>query len=558
MCGFKRCLLDKINSVPDRTSIIILIITNFICNNLFLFQLKYYADDWTNLVYPAPNYRTFSDSFLNPQRPISYAYIVLQQYIAINPLVFHLLAFITTTISLILIYFIFRRIFRDFGYADELYPFLAAMFFCVLFNKDQIYAWPIMSLGFGLIATILTIYLYLNNEKKYYLGLSYFIYFLSLLTYELGITVPALLFLYDYLLKKDWKKSLYFAVPLFLYLAIRVTSWFGVGGLGDEVDRAFGTYGWDTIITALQYPLVTFDVLLRAVIYSAAGYAQMEITLIGLLCIINIALLVIIYKYLGTLSISNNRNFKLIYVAIGTVLVFWAPYIVAGYQYLPTRAFYLCDIGIALLLVCGLLIIQRHINVRLAVIFIICLGLFVNQGLYYNWVVSGDIQEKIDNYLKGNADELIKYDYVYFNTRSFTNSMPQQIKWADISVYTKFKSIKEDIFESELLAPSYSLVTKQTEKQYDQGFRAYYNAMAIAAGPLCAMINEHTGYKKEFTVIYGVPGNVSVPLTVTKETITMKDYTGNISTVNRTDVFEINYTSVISFNRKLSRSPAAQ
>ncbi len=550
MCGFKRCLLDKINSVPDRTSIIILIITNFICNNLFLFQLKYYADDWTNLVYPAPNYRTFSDSFLNPQRPISYAYIVLQQYIAINPLVFHLLAFITTTISLILIYFIFRRIFRDFGYADELYPFLAAMFFCVLFNKDQIYAWPIMSLGFGLIATILTIYLYLNNEKKYYLGLSYFIYFLSLLTYELGITVPALLFLYDYLLKKDWKKSLYFAVPLFLYLAIRVTSWFGVGGIGEGVNRGFGTYGLDTIVTSLQYPIITFDVFFRSFIYSAAGYAQMEITLIGLLCIINIALLVIIYKYLGTLSISNNRNFKLIYVAIGTIFVFWVPFIIAGYQYLPTRAFYLCDIGIALLLVCVLIFFQRHINIILPVILIIGLGIFVNQGLFYNWVVSGDNLEKIDNYIKGNSEELVKYDYIYFNTKSFTNSLPVQIKWADLSVYTIFQLFKKELFGSQSLASSLSPPKINTNSQYDQGYTTYYNSMGLSSGALYSMLNKHTEYKTTFTVIYGARGDVSVPLTVTKDTITFKAPNGNISTVNRGNTFEIDYNSVFSFDRQ--------
>ncbi len=162
-CNFIR----RINLCSDRAQIIILIITNFICNNIFLFHLKYYSDDWSLLVYPGPNQMPIYKALLHSQRPISTASFVLGQQIADNVLLFHLLAFITTTIALIIVYYIFKRIFRDFGFDNEFYPFIGAMIFCTLFNKDEIYAFPTISFGFCWIASLLTIHLYLNKEKKY-------------------------------------------------------------------------------------------------------------------------------------------------------------------------------------------------------------------------------------------------------------------------------------------------------------------------------------------------------------------------------------------------------
>ena len=537
--------IDLINSVPDRVSLGILILANFICNNIFIFNLKYYADDFPNILYPNPYYPPIARSLLNSQRPINFAVFGFQQQIANDPLVFHLIAFISTTITLILIYFIFKRIFQDFGYENMLYPFLGAIFFCVLFNKDQAYAWPIMSTGLGFLMPILAIYLYLNKEKKYFLILSAVAYFLSLLTYEVGICVPAFLFLYDYLRGNDWKKSLYFAIPLTLYLTIRYTKWFGYGWVSN--DRGFGTYGLETVINAFTYPIITGDVLLRSIISSASGFMQMSFLLIGVLIIINIGLLLIIIRHLNSTTTSKSPNIKLFFIAILMILVFWAPYIIKGYQYLPPRAFYLCDIGIALFMVCIILLLKDYRNIKLLAICIIFVGLFINQGLYYNWVISGDSEEKIDNYIRGNSDELIKYDYIYFNTRSFTDSLPVKGNWQTASIYWAYIAVKKQ------LSPPPRPTNITSSPQYDRGYISYYNAVAVTGASLNAMIWKHTNYQKmNYTLIYGEPGWSYIPLNVIETEIIYREKNGNVSAVSRNKVFEINRTAVVSFNQQYS------
>jgi hypothetical protein len=394
-----------------------------------------------------------------------------------------------------------------------------------------------MSTGLGFLMPILAIYLYLNKEKKYFLILSAVAYFLSLLTYEVAICLPGFLFLYDYLKGKDWNKSLYFAIPLTLYLAIRYTKWFGYGWVSN--DRGFGTYGLETVINAFTYPIITGDVLLRSIISSASGFMQMSFLLIGVLIIFNISLLLIIIRHLNSTTTSKSPNIKLFFIAILMILVFWAPYIIKGYQYLPPRAFYLCDIGIALFMVCIILLLKDYRNIKLLAFCIIFVGLFINQGLYYNWVISGDSEEKIDNYIRGNSDKLVKYDYIYFNARSFTDSLPVKGNWQTASIYWAYIAVKKQLSPP----PPSTNITLST--QYDRGYISYYNAVAVTGASLNAMIWKHTNYQKmNYTLIYGEPGWVSIPIDVTAKTITYQALNGTVSTVSRDKVFEINYTSV--------------
>jgi len=530
MSNLKRNLIDWINSSPDRASIIILMMINFICNNIFLFNLKYYSDDWSVLVYPSSK-MPLSMAFLDSQRPITTVLFVLGHHIADNVLLFHLMAFITTTIAVVIIYFIFKRIFRDFGFESGFYPFIGAMIFCTLFNKDEIYAWPTLSFGFAYLAYILTIHLYLNKENKNYLGLSIFVYFLGLLTYEVGIAIPLFLLVYDYLIGKDWKKSFSFAIPLIMYLVIRFTNWFGYGWTG--IDRGFGSYGLGMIITLLKSLIVTCYVFVNNLINSVYGFAQMENALIVFLCIINVVLLVILFKYLKTFQVGQEINLKLIYVATTMIVVFFAPYFLRGGLDGATREFYLIDVGIALLLVCVLMWLKRFFNIKMLAILIIALGIFVNQGLYYNWVVSGDILEKIDNSITKNAEIMSKFDYIYFNTTSFTENMPNGYDSGTLPFYSTFQGIRKKVFES-----SFSV----SNTQYDYGYNQYYNAKALDRWALVDMIYEHK--KTNYTLIYGNYLGI-VPIDVTPDIITYKNLDDEtISMVNRDKVFEINYSSI--------------
>ncbi len=540
MFNIRRIFIDLKNSYPNRIQIIILILTNFVCNNLFLFNLKYYSDDWPLLVYPLPKI-PFSSALLtalhDSRRPLSSVLFILGQQIADNVLLFHLLAFITTTIALIIVYYIFRRIFNDFGYENDFYPFIASMVFCTLFNKDEIFPWPTLSFGFHYIAYLLTIYLYLNKERKYYLILSCTIYLLAMLTYEVGIAIPAFLLVYDYLIGKDWKKSLYLAVPLTLYLVIRFTHWFGYGG--DPYNVGFGNYGFETIIATLAAPVIASFVFLNNFINSFYGYTQMSVELIIFLFILNAVLLTIIYRYLMTLHYSNKFNTKLIYVAFLMLFVFSVPYLIRNYLSTQTREYYLIDIGISLLIVCALILFKNPINIKILVIIIIGLGLFINQGLYYNWVVSGDLLKKIDNYIGENRDNLSKYDYIYFNTRSFTEKLPNGIKYEIVPFYWTVQDIKNKLLGRPPLL--------KNDTQYDYGYNFYYNARALEPWALTSMIRERKN--TNFTLIYGNYLG-TVPVEVSRDTILYKNYgEGSIFNVSRDKVFEINYTSVVSFNR---------
>lgn len=533
MLDIKRNFIDWANSSSDRVSIIILIITNFICNNIFLFNLKYYSDDWNNLVYVQPH-NSFFKAVLDSERPITQVFFLLGHKIAGNVLLFHLLAFITTTIVLVIVYYIFRRIFRDAGYETVLYPFIASMIFCTLFNKDEIYPWPILSFGFAYIAYTFTIYLYLNKEKKYYLCLSCIFYFLGLFTYEIGITIPAFLLLYDYLFGKNWKKSLFFAIPLTINLVIRFTHWFGYGW--GSYNTGFGTYGLGTIIATVAAPVIASFVFLNNLINSFNGYTHMSIALVIFLIILNVVLLTIIYKYLTTLNESNKFDIKLIYVALLMILVFSAPYLMRFVLSAQTREYYFIDIGIALLIVCVLMAFTKQVKTGIFVIVIIGLGLFVSQGLYFNWVVSGNLLGKIDTYIGENTDELFKYDYIYFNTRSFTENMPNGIKYENVPFYSTVLEMKNKLLGRPPLSKS--------DTQYDYGYNFYYNARALEPWALSAMLGK--GREINSTLIYGnYPG--TPPIDVTKDTITYKSG-DSIFNVSRDKVFEINYSSVVSVN----------
>ena len=217
------------------------------------------------------------------------------------------------------------------------------------------------------------------------------------------------------------------------------------------------------------------------------------------------------------------------------IFVFLVPYIMRGGIVVETRSFYLMDTGIALLLVCILMLLKRFLNIKVLAILIIILGIFVNQGLYYNWVVSGDILEKIDKFIGENKDELLKYDYVYFNTKSFTDHMPNGYEMETLPYYSTFKGVRYQLFGSPpKLDPN---------RQYDNGYNQYYNAWALHRWALTSMISERK--KTNYTLIYGnyyIYG--TVPIDVTEDTIIYKNQGDETNfTVSRDKVFEINYSS---------------
>lgn len=536
--GLNTKLKSLFESYPDRCAIILLVITNFVCNHLFLFSFKYYSDDWSTLVYHTPiSVVSVSEALLDSQRPISSILFLVEQCFSEHVLLFHLVTFISTSIFLIVIYYIFKKIFLDSNYTSNFYPFAGAIIFCVLFNKDQIYPWAILCHGFGYIAPVLAIYFYLFKEKKNYLLISLTFYFLSLMAYEVGVLVPFFLFGYDYLRGKDWKKSFYFAIPLIPYLLIRMTNWFGYGST--IIDRGMGSFGLGTLFKIIITPIYASIVFGINTLYSCIGYIQMNLGLVITLLFIDLILLLLVFKYLKNLHVGNRFDTKILCSAFLFILTFMAPYVIRGGMSLATREYYLFDIGIALLIVCALMLIKRENFVKLLLLFIIITGIIINQGLFYNWVVSGNIQNDIDIYIEGNADELSKYDYIYFNTTSFKEQMPNEFAddaiFGDLALYQKFEDTYNKLFGISYHIPGYL-------EQYDYGYNQYFNAPCLDKWALQAMLNGNRN--SEFTLIYGNYLGI-VPVNVTKDTIIYKNLDDNILySVDRVKVFEINYTNV--------------
>ena len=172
--------------------IIILILVNFITNYLFILQYKFYSDDWSVIVHPGyPWTESYSYLLLTPGRPIYWAIFKFQAQIFQNyALLHHVIGFITTSIILILIYEITKKIFSDFNYSSEIYPFLTAVIYCVLFNKDEMYPWVVMAFAGYSILYLVSFYTYIHKERSNYLGYSLIAYALGIFTYESGITLP--------------------------------------------------------------------------------------------------------------------------------------------------------------------------------------------------------------------------------------------------------------------------------------------------------------------------------------------------------------------------------
>jgi len=516
------------HNYPNRFALFLLVVTNFVCNNIFLFNFKYYSDDWSSLVYASGIGTSIIKSLCDPQRPLSNVLFVLKQYFSEYVLFYHLLTLVTTTVFLILVYYLFIKIFHDFGEKNDFWPFIGALIFCVLFNKDEIYPWAILCDGFGYFAPVLTIYFYMYKEKKNYLFISIIMYFLSLMTYEVGVMVPVFLLGFDYLRGQNWKTTYYFIIPLFLYLVFRITNFFGFGTV--NIDRGVGQYGLVTVIAILKSPVVISLVFAKNILYSFIGYTQMGLGLILILTVINLTLLYLLYQFMICSQIDDFSHKNIVYSAILLIITFMGPYIIRGGLGVVTREYYLIDIGLSLLIVCMLMTLKNKSKVKILIICLVGFGIIINQGLFFNWVVSGDIQNNINKYIEENSEDLSKYEYVYFNTTSYKENKENNCETLYIIVNSFFRKH---------MGRSLGIIDKRTP--YEIAYYNYFNAKCLDKWALQAMIDGNT--RSEITLIYGDYG--TIPVNVTNYNITYKNLDdGGIYTIPKEKVFEINYTSV--------------
>jgi hypothetical protein len=212
------------------------------------------------------------------------------------------------------------------------------------------------------------------------------------------------------------------------------------------------------------------------------------------------------------------------------IITFVGPYTIRGGLSMATREYYLTDIGLSLLIVCILMLIKNKPMVKILTVCLVGFGIIINQGLFFNWVISGDIQNNINNYIEENNKELSKYDYVYFNTTSYKENKENNCE-------TLYKAINN--FCKKHIGFSLGIINERIS--YEIAYDTYFNAKCLDKWALQAMIDGNT--HSDTTLIYGNYGTVLV--NVTNDNITYKDFDdGNIYTISKEKVFEINYTNV--------------
>ena len=531
--------------------IITLILVNFITNYFFLLQYKFYSDDWgliVNSQYPQISYFYL---ILEPQRPIFEVIYKFQMEIFHDfALGYHICGLISTSILLILVYKIAKKLFVDFNYTAELYPFLAALIYCVLFNKDEIYPWALFALGFPFIIYMFSFYTYVNKEKDHYLGYSLIAYTLGLFTYEIGIALPIIFLSYDLLLKKDYKKSFLFAIPLLFNLLVRKTVWFGYGH--SDYGRDFGDWGFQSLMhNVFDFMSASIFMIFRQILYALQGLQTLGIS-ITIIIILNLIILYILYKLLDFNNVprSGNIYFGLLLVIITTAFAF--PFILRGGLLsgsLPTRSFVFIDIGIAFLLtfIVGYLS-KPHLKKILVLIFIgTCI--FLCQGLCMNWVISGDIQEDIYHFIGEHSNEIKSYDYVYFNTPSFVlnkpNAIDESVFYPVAKIYFQYIHNDPQALEQRIQAQKQKLSGSIADNEYDRYFNAKGLDNYVLGSMLSVKVNKYNDPKLIYDkLIYGKANNV--PLEVTNEYIIFQSpYPGGQNvTVEKSQTYEINYDKV--------------
>ncbi|HWQ66770.1 MAG TPA: hypothetical protein VN372_07855 [Methanospirillum sp.] len=522
--------------------IFLLIIAHFIANFLFIRKYSFYSDDWSAIVVSPDAHTPYLTILLDAQRPLLYATNKFVSSLALDALTLQIAGFLLTTLLLILMYLIITKISSDFGFYQGTIPFLTCLLYIVLFNKDEIYPWLVVStcniVGYLLYA--LSIYCFLHRKRRFFLPISLIAYGLGLLTYEIGIALPLFFVAAEYLTRKKIKESFFFILPLIGVLAIRSTLWFGFGSL--RLDREAASL--DPVLLLLHTCLFIFTTVLiftNQIQFSIIGWTQISVPVLVLVLFLDLLLISAIIKYLSGCPFPTVRTRSFTALLCIGLITFSVPYILTTGG-TPTRGYVFIDLFIAGLLVLGLLYTGRSEWAKRGYLIIIIVCLLTCQGLYMNWVVAGEISDRVAESFCTHQDEILKKSYVYFNSTSFVQARPNSIR-------TAFHPTREDLFRLKnlFLGETFDgFITKigkeDSPRRIDDGYVQYYNAKCLDRWALGGMM-ERCGVSNR-SLIYGGNWYGFFPIEINKTSILYQEHqenlpTGTITWVNRSDVFEI-------------------
>ncbi len=531
----------------------LLLITNGIANFLFIRHYTYYSDDWSDVVISPDATRSYLSVLSDCQRPIQFALKKLAfSFHGGDAFTLQLAGLVLSSLFLVLLYFVIKKIAAEFGYLSFL-PFVSCLLYAVLWNKDEAYPWIIVSIcnevGFIFYAASILCYLYLDR-RRYLLPLSLVFYFLGLLTYETGFALPAVFLVYDLLKGQKFRYSFYFLLPLGLVMLIRTTQWFGLG----YVRYGHDVSSFEPGIILLHTGLFIFTSLLifsNQVQFAVMGWLQVTPVQGTTILACDLLLILLISWYLRSYRSVERGSLRYLAVLLTGLVVTSVPIILTTGG-TATRGYVLIDIFVACLVayICVRLCSGKHAKIIFTV-GIFC-SLLICQGLYVNWVASGEFTDTLAGYVCSHSDE-IESPYVYFNSSDFVKNAPNGLSSA-------YHPTREDLFRfrSDVIGNRFDELISRVGKEdlmnrSDTGYVQYYNAKCLDQWAFDAMLRSCGLHN--VTLIYGGNWYGNFPTYIGDDEIKYQQYadyhpTGPEKTIPRSQVFEITYSRVFGTGQK--------
>ena len=520
-----------VSQIHKYSDYLALIILNFLTHYLFIGYFKFVSDDWSQIVYSDISIHSLHHLFFESQRTGQFVLTkIVVSIFGETAFGYHLMNFFTTTLLLLLVYTIFKDLLKHLFNNPKAVAFLGAVLFCLLFNKDELYSWATMFYdNLAYLLYFSSFYLFINSKKNSYnFYLSLVCYAGAVFIYEIGIFLPVLYCIFALMNKQNWKNTLYFLIPPAVYLIIRITNWFGYGWM--YIDRtqnflaiSFISSGLDKYLHNL---IASVGITIINPVFSVLGLAKLNWYILIALLIINLIISWILVKYfinpLGKKEIPEynlKKYLNLAYFCFICILVIYIPISVHGIiqpRYLLFVDFFV--VLLVILIAAPVIFGWKSSAIILIMLFTICL--MINQGLYVNSIVSGEMQDSVNKAVFSHADEISASQYFYINSSDFFQRNPNYVF-----------NIKSD----------FSIVVNQHSKEV---YYPYLNTEGLARWSASAMMEGARINQSSTLLIYGDEGSVFVEdnssSLVYKNTMTGQQYR-----INKSECFEGNSSNLL-------------
>ncbi|MFH0772361.1 MAG: hypothetical protein V1933_07060 [Candidatus Omnitrophota bacterium] len=475
----------------------LLILINVISHFMPFERAALAPDDYASLVQSGG--MSYSDilrqAFKYPDRPLNRIILMLQAKLAgDNAATGLFLVFLSSATVLLTVFFLLVKLL-----GDNFSAFIGSMIFCLLPNKLETFHTSIffnmnMAICVYLLSFLLFI-VYTQDFKKILLIASLFMYAAAIFWYEIGFFLPAVIFTYAIVYKKEAiKPSLIFAGISVIYLIYRVTGVFGLVAQG----------GVSHAISVSMLPANVIDMLhhffgryiIRSALYGGYKFFSIEKPWFLTIVIMDFLLL-----SAAALWFRKRRLIKidgrLLFLAAVIFVSFAAPILLNGKGGVGGRHLALPSLGVAIFL---LWLLERSGRFQgFTFLALLAVALVISQGNAWTQVVACRINAAVYENMKQNKERLIKADSIVIDTRSFADNIPFTLINRDFNVLNTYYGAQA--FEDWGLISMAKFVTSNPEK------KVYISISSLEknkGGYLEFTVAKEEGYRSKSKVIQRV------------------------------------------------------